>query len=315
MDIKRRLAVATATLAVAFGAGHLVQSGFEENRAPRTAAASVVPRTITPLAASAEAEQVPPTPVDAPSEIVPLVPIATGEEPAAPLATPMPPAAEQAASAAATDCALSMDVAAGPQASIDVILRAPCKPDTRVVLRHGGLAVTARTSATGALFVSLPALDAGGEVSALLSDGTSIAGAAPVALAGVRRVLVQWLGEDAFQLHAFENGAAFGAPGHVHAAAPVGLGLLRQLGDSGVDLPMLAEVYTFPAGSPRVDIQIEATASPATCGREILGEAIDVDGGRMNRLDLTLEMPGCDALGDILVLNNPFAGTTLAAAE
>lgn len=322
MDIKRRLALGAATLSVALGAGQLVQSGYEANPPQRQAALSSTLNAITPLSASAE----PDVTLTGPSVAGPVAPsaailvsppgpvtVAATDPVAAPL--PISPPTTATTAPAVDNCAVSLDVSAASKSSLDILLRAPCEPDTRIVLRHGGLAVTARTSATGALFVSLPALDAAGDVSVLLPDGTSASASAPVSLSDVRRVAVQWLGNDTFQLHAFENGAAFGTPGHVHAATPVGRGLLSRLGDGSVDLPMLAEVYTFPAGTLPVDIQIEAATSTATCGREILGEAIDSHGGDVTRLDLTMAMPGCDAIGDILVLNNPFAGTTLASAE
>ena len=129
----------------------------------------------------------------------------------------------------------------------------------------------------------------------------------------LRRFGVQWLGEDAFQLNAFENGADYGEIGHVSAADPKRPlpgqpqkgGFLSVLGDDGVDQPMLAEVYTYPADSTAsVKIVIEAAITKGTCARDILGETLADAGGDVTITDLVLAMPDCTAIGDILVLKN-----------
>jgi hypothetical protein len=185
-------------------------------------------------------------------------------------------------------------------------------------LRHAGLAITAQTSITGSVFLSLPALDAKGEVTATLKGEDAVSGAVAIPdLASLRRFGVQWQSNDAFQLHAFENGAAFGAPGHVSAETPVGAaggGFITLLGDATVDLPMLAEVYTFPAtGMP--EVVVEAAVTATTCGRELLGETLTSTVGVATTMDLTLATPDCTAIGDILVLNNLVADPTMVAAN
>ncbi|HSF62971.1 MAG TPA: hypothetical protein VLA78_01195, partial [Paracoccaceae bacterium] len=168
------------------------------------------------------------------------------------------------------------------------------------------------------------ALDAGGEVAAVLPGGDRLGAAAPLDLSAVERFAVQWSGADAFQLHAYEDGAAFGQPGHVSAADPGRAlplvpgrgGHLLTLGDAGVDLPLLAEVYTFPADpARRVAVTVESAVTPATCGRELLGETLHSRKGATTAADIALAMPGCDALGDFLVLNNLLAQPTLAQAR
>jgi len=81
-----------------------------------------------------------------------------------------------------------------------------------------------------------------------------------------------------------------------------------------VDMPLLAEVYTYPAmGS--ADVVIEAAVTAQTCGRELLGETLLSEAGRVTVTDLTLAMPDCDAVGDFLVLNNLVPDLTLVAAN
>jgi hypothetical protein len=79
---------------------------------------------------------------------------------------------------------------------------------------------------------------------------------------------------------------------------------------------MMAEVYTWPADAAvSVVPSVEAVVTDATCARELLGETIHAADGKVTIKDLTLAMPDCDALGDILVLNNLVPDVTLAAAN
>ncbi|MDZ4096724.1 MAG: translocase, partial [Paracoccaceae bacterium] len=139
-----------------------------------------------------------------------------------------------------------------------------------------------------------------------------------------RRFGVQWLAEDAFQLHAFEGAADYGMPGHVSAADPempvAGMlaksGFLTLLGDDQVTLPMLAEIYTYPAnGNIDVRMIVEAAVTTKTCGRELLGETLASIGGAVTVKDLTVSMPGCDGQGDILVLKNLAPDMMIATAN
>lgn len=214
-------------------------------------------------------------------------------------------------------CTPAMMLAAGPQAMISVSIAAPCRAGARVVLRHAGLALAEELAGDGTLRLDLPALRQDGEVSVLFADALVLRDAVAVPeAAAVHRFAVQWMAGDTFQLHAFENGADYGQPGEVWSAAPVspGGGYLVSLGNPGLDLPMLAEVYTFPAAAP-VDLSIEATVTETTCGRELLGEVLEARAGKVTVNELTLAMPDCDALGDILVLKNPGRDMTLATAN
>lgn len=333
MDKKRKITLGVATLAVALGAGHMVQSGKHPGAATKVAEATEAkPTGITPLAASAVPDVPAAAPIAAkPAPVVPKVisQVAPSTPSAKPGAAPVPvpasltpdttkPATPKPAEQADA-CRATLDVIPGANGMLDLTLLSPCQSGTRVVLRHGGLAVTARTSSGGALFTALPALESDGEVTAMFPDGTVARGAAPVDLTGLRRFAVQWLAEDRFGLNAYQGGAAWGAPGHVHAGAkgdPAGnAGWLMPLGDATVDLPMLAEVYTWPAKASEVTVDIEAAVTEATCDRELLGETLDAQAGTVVRSDITLAMPDCSAVGDFLVLNNLAAGMTTAAAE
>lgn len=326
MEMKRRLARGVAVLSVALAAGHLVQT-MNKNKA--IAAQEPLPSQIEQVAAGPESV-VPPVPVALPAPAAPAVKTAalTDVAPvlspsAKQLSIPIAPKVAPATPAATASCAISFELIAEPQAQLGLTLVAPCHSSERVVLRHAGLAVTAKTSATGSLFVSLPALVADAEVSVLFADKTMTQASLQMPeVASLRRFGVQWMADDAFQINALENGASYGAPGHISAAdpgtpadgAPVVGGYLNILGDSMVDTPMLAEIYTYPADpAAKVDMIVEATVTPTTCARELLGETIASFGGEVYITDLTLATPDCDAVGDILVLKNLVPDLTIAA--
>ncbi|MEZ5798833.1 MAG: hypothetical protein R3D63_15950 [Paracoccaceae bacterium] len=308
--------------------------------------ASAATETASPAAAPAEAALVPPVlatlpgvPSFAPEPATPSIPIKEVDPgdlaaPAPELAAlvpsdtgsadlPLPQAPAAAAPAtpgmAADDCPVTLTLTPGQRAMISVALAAPCRAGQRIVLRHAGLAIAEKLDETGTLTLDLPALDSRGEVSVLLSDAKVLRDAAPVPEAGlVHRFAVQWMADDSFQLYAFENGADYGQPGAVSAEAPVsaGGGYLVALGDPTLALPMMAQIYTWPADPGlAVDLTVESVVTDATCGRELIGETIESQAGKAALTDLTLAMPECDAVGDILVLKNPGRDVTLAVAN
>lgn len=208
-------------------------------------------------------------------------------------------------------CAESLEVFVEEGAMLGLTLLAPCRAGERVVLRHGGLAVSMRTLATGSLFATLPAMDPAGAVEVRFDDGASVTGTAAVPeMAGLRRFAVQWQGDDRFAVNGFEDGAGYGEAGFRSVAT----GGVMALGDAGAAPALLAEVYTFPDPDAAV-ITVEAEVTAATCGRELLGETLYAADGAVRVTDLTLAMPDCDALGGFVVLNNPLPDMTLAAAE
>ncbi|NEY90030.1 hypothetical protein [Tabrizicola oligotrophica] len=336
MDVKRKAASGIVVLAVALAAGHLVQS-MGNKPAPRPVASADLtnkPAKVETVAAGPEAAAA--ASVTKPAD-------STAPLPAAPLAATVPeatlppapqvkvevrkasPASATPEVSTATACDVSLDLMTEPNAMIGVTLVAPCYPGQRVVLQHGGLAVTGQTTSTGALFTALPALESQSVVEVAFADGTKARGElAMPELATLRRFGVQWQADDAFQLHAFEGEASYGGPGHVSAAdphlPPPGLeakgGFLTQLGDATAPNPLLAEIYTFPADPAiRPEVVVEAAVTDKTCGRELLAETLTSTGGTVFVTDLTLAMPQCDAVGDYLVLKNLVLDLNMAAAN
>ncbi|MFC2967018.1 hypothetical protein [Acidimangrovimonas pyrenivorans] len=203
-----------------------------------------------------------------------------------------------------------------PGAMLSLTLAAPCHASQRVVIRHGGLAFTAQTDAKGALTVQLPAMTENAEVTVRFAGGDTVAASAEVPeLSLYDRVAVQWIGDDAFDLHGLEFGAEYGGPGDISAANPgsaapatePAAGFLVSLGDASVELPMLAQVYTYPtrlsARDGAVKIAIEAEVTDKTCGRDMLAETLRTrPNGDPVVKDLSVSMPGCDATGGYVEL-------------
>lgn len=302
---KKKLARVVAVIAVALAAGHLVQTMAEQKvpSQPRTAQASDLPRpkAVVQLAATNEAVMLPP------AAKAPLPAAVLG------IAEPVAPAA-----IAADPCPVTLDLMADPGAMIGLTLIAPCHAGERVVLNHAGLAVTVMTTATGSIFLALPALETDAVVEARFADGTKASATVTVAdLSALRRFGVQWQGDDAFQVYGMERDTTISAanPGTAPAVdLPLTGGFLSRLGDASAKSPLLAEIYTYPATTP-ADVVVEAAVTPATCGREILGETLASVAGSVTVTDLSLAMPECDAVGDFLVLNNLASDLTLAAAN
>ena len=224
-------------------------------------------------------------------------------------------------------CEITMDARPAPVAMVDVALEAPCHPSTRFTVHHQGLMVTMTTDEAGRARFSVPALDTRAVVLAAFPDGDGAMSTVDVPeLARVDRAVLMWQGETGLGIHALEYGAGFDDEGHVwsgHGRAPEvamadGKGFLMRLGDPSADAPLLAEVYTFPSGLARTDgtveISVEAEVTPQNCGRDVKAQSIQLSPGHSpNALDLVLAMPECDAVGDLLVLQNMFADLTLAA--
>lgn len=230
------------------------------------------------------------------------------------------PPAEVAADSVA--CTVDMAVIAQPGAVVDLGLLAPCHIAERVLIRHGGLVVTGVTSAAGTLIASIPALQSPAEITLTFPDGEIASASVAVEDIGrFDRFAVQWMESDAFQLHAYERGATDGDGGHISSANPRKASatgaFLSLIGDSQAPRPLLAEVFTWPADtaalSGEVALTIEAAVTPETCNREILGETLQLTAGRLVVRDLTMSMPGCDAIGEFVSLQNPLAAEKLAS--
>lgn len=269
MERKRGLAIIGSSLFVALAAGQYLQSGSAQSAV--VAAPAAEPAPLRPAAGTPLAPQ--PTPV-----------ALTEAEPA--------PAPETAP--AADSCPVTLDLFANADAMLSLSLTAPCRPNEGVVVTHATMGVTYQTTATGSLFLDIPALDSKGDIRIRFSDGTEVQATAPVPdLATMRRFALQWIEGDSFSLA---------------TEAPV-----ITLGTAATVLPMYAQVVTLPAADTPLAIETEVTDT--ACSREALGAAFYSEGGNVRIADLSLALPDCGSGDGFVVLNNPVAEMKLAAIE
>ena len=227
----------------------------------------------------------------------------------------------------AATCRSSMTATSAPLAMVTLALTDPCRPNMRVTFHHEGLMFQVATDATGTVELTVPALSQNALFIADFAEGLGAMASIEVPdLANYDRAALQWRGEAGMQLHALEFGAAYGEPGHVWSDASGSAdttlagsgGLLTQLGDPSLDPALMAEVYTFPSGQTRrdgtVSLSVEAEVTARNCGREITAEALQIGrDGVIDGTDVVLTMPGCDAIGEYLVLKNMLEDLKLAA--
>ena len=214
-------------------------------------------------------------------------------------------------------CEITASARSIAAAMVDLTLSAPCLPNERVTVHHNGMIFTQTTSEKGSLHIEVPALAQEAVFIIAFSNGEgAVAQAAVPELADYDRVALQWKGDTGFQIHARENGAAYGADGDVWIGAPRDKvaavtgrgGFIVRNGDQTAAEPLIAEVYTFPRmaeGGGEVLLSVEAEVVDANCGLEIEAQSIQILGAEgIKTQNLTLAVPDCDAKGSFLVLNN-----------
>lgn len=227
---------------------------------------------------------------------------------------------EQPAPPVVTLDACEIVASARPMAAamVNVTLTAPCLPTERVTVHHNGMIFTQTTSASGALDINVPALtETAVFVFAFRNGDGAVAQAIVEDIADFDRIVLQWRGETGFQMHALEFESDYSGPGHVWAGQPGEVasaivgdgGFLTTNGDLSASEPLVAEVYTFPAGMELQEgglkLSVEAEVTMANCNQEIEAQVLEKRGTRgLKTQDVSLSVPGCDAVGNFLVLNN-----------
>lgn len=217
-------------------------------------------------------------------------------------------------------CAITATTTVAPMASVALSVDAPCYGNQRVSVHHSGLIFTEVTNEDGQLNVTIPALSENAVFVVAFGNGKGAVAMTQVSgLDQIDRVAVQWADRAGLQIHAREFGAGYGEDGHVWSdATQAGQGTFTQLGRTNTFEPHLAEVYSFPRSTARqagtVALSIETEVTTANCGREISAQSLERrDGAPLRTRDLTLSIPGCDAAGDFLVLNNLVEDLKIAA--
>lgn len=227
----------------------------------------------------------------------------------------------------AVSCDMTLSATAAQAATVELVLSAPCSAGAVVTFHHQGMMFTAVADADGQVSLTAPALS---ETAVFIADVAGESGAVAVAtvpdMALFDRAVLQWRGDTGFELHAREFGADYNSAGHIwHAAAGSAAlaaegttGFLLQLGDASVDGTYMAQVYTYPSGNSSalgdVVLTVEAEVNETNCGRTLAAQTLQVTpGGPTVARDLEMTLPGCETVGDTLVLNNVLRDLTLAS--
>lgn len=235
---------------------------------------------------------------------------------AEPVATPV------ALSPLGLPCGLSVTAEAIDRAMVALDIIDACAPDARLTITHGPLSFTARTDAMGIATLDIPALETPAFFTVHLDTGaeaTTLAGVPD--LVDHDRVAITWAEDRGLQLHAFEDGATYGGAGHIWQDAPGSEnpardgGFLTLLGDATVEAPRLAHVYTLPqSGRDDLILSVEVPITEGNCGRPVRAETLQVrPGGQIETRPVTLILPGCDTVGEFLLLQNLFTDLRLAS--
>ncbi|GGL55613.1 hypothetical protein [Wenxinia marina] len=221
-------------------------------------------------------------------------------------------------------CEIDMRATAAPAAMVTLAVSAPCHPQSELTIHHQGMIFSAMTGDDGTVSLSVPALSENAIfIAEIEGDGAAASTDVPD-LATFERAVLQWQGTSGLGLHALEDGAGYGQPGHVSATTARGAeaaltgtgGFVTALGDAAVPDAYHAEIYTYPAAMTAdhdVILNVEAVVLPDNCGRPIAAQTIQIAPGvPPTAHDLTMTLPGCEAVGEYLVLSNMLRDLTLA---
>ena len=237
-------------------------------------------------------------------------------------ATPLSPVAE--VSPFGLPCTVEVFASALPAAMVALDVIAPCHPGAPLIITHAGMTIAAATDAMGLLTLDLPAFAQPAEFVVTLGDPgiIRVAQAAVPDLDAYDRIGLTWQGDAGLELHAMEFGASFGAEGHVWPGAP--RAPQAAIDGRGGFLTRLtagehhAQIYTLPraalAGTGSVRLSIDAPATAGSCAREASARILRSRGGTSPEVrEVRFTHPSCDAVGEVLVLQNLPGDLRLAA--
>lgn len=335
---RRQTITAALTFVIAIGAGHFMQNGIagasRVGVTTSTEARQALPvtyiETSTLLSAMQGFEPIPndrptlgayPVPsAPAPALLPAALPEITALRPQLPEDVMRKPRseAEYDLDAMGLQCRPQLKATSEPGALVRLELIAPCDREAAVTVEHSGLSFAAATDRMGVLRLLVPVLANPADFAISMNGRDDLAALVPIQnLRGHERVALQTTAAAHLTMHALEFGARPGATGHVSAAAPHSVergmmgfgGYLTRLGDPSLPDAPIAEIYSFPSGqfgrSGVVRLHIEARVTDETCGQPIDAQALQTRGAAgLRQIEVTVAMPGCEAVGDTLVLKN-----------
>ncbi|MEJ6393375.1 hypothetical protein V8J82_08925 [Gymnodinialimonas sp. 2305UL16-5] len=237
---------------------------------------------------------------------------------------PQPTTDEIDRSAYGLPCEVALTARAQPAAMVALDIMAPCRGDQSVTISHAGLRLTGTTDALGLLTLDMPAFQHPAYFTITFgADGPEQTALIDVPdLAEFDRIGLSWHGQAGLELHAMEFGAAFGEVGHVWPSAPsqaemaiAGVGGFLSVIDTGSSY---AQIYTVPRArlmdGDIVEMLVDIPITETNCAAPILARALRSEAaGPVDVTELSMTMPGCETVGDVLVLQNILADLRLAS--
>jgi len=224
-------------------------------------------------------------------------------------------------------CTQTLDTTPAGFAMVTLSYAAPCDANSTVTVLHEDMMFEVVTDANGTFELDVPALSQEALYGVASANEESVFSITAVPeIAAYDRVVLQWQGNSGVQLHALEFGATYGDAGHVWSAAAGdrvnaasgSSGFLTHLGHGSAVEGFFADVYTFPTGLSAMDgkiaLSVEVEVTDMNCGRTVKAQTMQVNpSDRPTTQRLVMTMPGCDAIGEFLVLNNMYEDLTLAS--
>ncbi len=198
-----------------------------------------------------------------------------------------------------------------PSAMIRLLVNAPCHIGQDFEVNYGEMRFTGRIGDDGAYIEYIPSLMETAQVSINFPDGHTISETETIPDASLyRRVALVGEGLNDFQLHAWSNGANYGDVGHVYMNSPGNIGAVEGhmmvLGDKNFPSSNVAQVFSAPIINDLIEsyplITIEAFVNEMNCGKRYTILTITSDAGVVNNTPITMTMPGCEAMGELIIL-------------
>lgn len=224
-------------------------------------------------------------------------------------------------------CETSLSAKRQPAALVELTVTAPCFEDSDFSIRHEGLVFSAKTERNGDALVVVPALMASAEFAVAFDN--IVQATTDIFVPELRqydRAVLQWAGVDNIRIHALEDGAEIGDPGHVWSASlhqPKDIregqhGFVLYLGTAEDDASLQAEVYTFPAGKMNqegeVDLRVGVSVTEANCGREVDATTIQTNADLpLIKSNIAIQMPDCSQVGEVVLLGGKFADVAVVS--
>ncbi|MEL7178245.1 MAG: hypothetical protein AAFN63_00280 [Pseudomonadota bacterium] len=227
----------------------------------------------------------------------------------------------------APGCDTTLSAAREPAAMVALSLSAPCAESQSFAISHSGMRVAASTDDDGNALVRVPALVTDAEFRVTFNN--VLQASTQIFVPELRqydRAVLQWMTSNNMRLHALENGAQIGDPGHVWSAslhAPEDTragknGFVVYLGDAEAEVPYQAEVYTYPEGQMNrdggVDLRVGVTVTEENCNREVDAMTIQTNAGEnLIKNSFSARMPSCALVGEVVFLSDQFTDLTIVS--